>query len=72
MLSLAIKNLWITVLATSNAEGCLRQVSGQKQKEFGRAGAVAESLPQTGMPSNFQQLIFQGMWVKYFPRNFFG
>lgn len=59
MFSLVIKNLWKTVLGTSNAEGCFREVSGQRQKEVGRAGAGAESLLWSGVPVNFQQLIFQ-------------
>lgn len=59
------------MLATGNAEGCFREVSEQKQEEVGRAGAVAETLLWTGTPLNFQQLIFQGTWVKYFLKNFF-
>lgn len=57
--SLVINNLWKTVLPTRNAEGCFREVSGQKQKEVGRVGAVAEILLWTGMPLNIQQLLCQ-------------
>lgn len=50
MFSLVINNLWKIVLATRNAEGCFREVSGQKQGEGGRTGAVAEILLWTGTP----------------------
>lgn len=68
MCSVEINRLWKTVLATRNAEGCFKEVSGQK-KEVGRAGAVVEVLLWTGMPLNHCQLIFQGTRVKYFLKN---
>lgn len=43
----------------------------KKQEEIGRAGPAAEFLLSSGTTSNFQQLIFQSMWVKYLLKNLF-